>query len=358
MKIQFQLFKTRVILLLFLVFSSAVSGQQTSTDVHEITIYTMPTLKPLNWESPSNLYSSMISCYIKTIGVKNNYLLGHVAVKLKSPLVADGEMLIAQTSGTMKEKRDMIFKEKVGMAIMGASLNGRIEPQETLKEKLRIYAKRKKLAFIKYLVADSAMSRILSFIEQYKTKKTDGHASCDLYGGSFNPRFENEGSGCSAFGLALLDLINLSPANKHEWAYDVNIPIDLIGGKFNHGKKIKTKAIMDKKEWFNPQNGTENVDYVNYFIYDPSLIFQWILNKREANDSIFQIHNESEVPGLYVDARQTKFDNNAPLFLKRQQANLFVDVYLKERFPGNINEEQWLDGDKMEEATDSTTTIY
>lgn len=315
----------------------------------------MPTLKPLNWANPSKLFSSMISCYLKTVAVKNNYLLGHVAVRLKSPMVPNGEMHIAQTSGTMKEKRDMIFEEKAGMAIMGASIKGRIEPQEILKEKIKIYAKRKKLAFIKYRVTNNAMARILSFIDQYQTKKSDGRASCDFYGGSFNPRFENEGSGCSAFGVALLDLVNLAPTDSSEWAYDVNIPKDLIGGKFNNGKKIKTKAIMAKKEWFNPQDGTENVDYVNYFIYDPSLIYNWILNKREANDSTFQVHEENEVPGLYVDARETTFDNDAPLFVKRQRANLFIDVYLNERF--NTKVEKLFERENLEYNNDSTTTI-
>lgn len=324
--------KKNILILLLLVIPTIISAQQDSTDIHEITIFSMPTLKPLNWDSPSTLYSSMISCYVKTMAVKNNYLLGHIAVRLRSPLLENNELLIAQTSGTLKEKRDMIFKEKVGMAIMGASLTGRIEPEETLRKKLAIYDKRKKLGFITYRISNEAMGRILAFIKEYQENFEDGRAACEFYGGSFNPRYENEGSGCSAFGVALLDLINLSPTDTKHWAYDVNIPMDLIGGRFNNNKKIKTKSILKAKEWYNAKNGVANFDYVNYFIYDPSLIYDWILTKRNENDSIFVPQDENNTPGVYMDAREVQFDVKAPLFIKRESPNLFIDVYMKDRF--------------------------
>jgi len=331
MKRYFQSIRTYFILLLLVFYSIIVSAQNNTDEKHEITIYAIPTLKPFIWDSPSTLYSSMMSCYIKTIAVKNNYLFGHVIVRLQSHLVPGGELHIAQLSCTMKEKRDLIFKEKVGMAIMGVVLNGRIEPDETIREKLKIYADREKLAFIKYRISKEAMERILAFIDEYTKPKEDGRAEYEFYGGAFNPRFEHEGSGCSAFGLALLDLINLSPENPHEWAHDVNIPIELIGGNFNNHKKVKTKSILEKKEWYNSENGTENVDYVRYFIYDPSLMFDWILDKRRTHTTEFQIYDENNIPGLYKDARDVQFDCKEPLFKKRQQSNLFVDIYLKDR---------------------------
>jgi len=338
MKRRFQSIRTYFILLLLLFYPIIASAQNNTDEKHEITIYAMPTLKPLIWDSPSTLCSSMISCYRKTIGVKNNYLLGHITVRLESHLLSGGELYISQISGTMKEKHNMIFKEKVGMAIMGATLIGRLEPEEMIRKKLKIYADRKKLAFIKYRVSKEAIERILAFIDEYTRPKEDGRAESEFYGGAFNPRFENEGGGCSALGLALLDLINLSPENPHEWAHEVNIPMEIIGGKFNNQNKIKITTILKKKEWYNPENSTENVDYVHYFIYDPSLMFDWILEKRRTHTTEFQIYDENNVPGLYKDARDIKFDSEAPLFEKRRRTNLFIDIYLRDRFEITDNE--------------------
>jgi len=177
-------------------------------DIHEFTVYVMPTLRPLNWESPSSLFRTMRSCYFRTIGVKDNYLLGHLAVGFKTPLLPE-PLLIAQTSGELKEKLDLIFKEKVGYAIIGAALQGRIETHKELTHKLNVYAKRDKLAFIRYRVSEEAIQRMIDFITQYSAKMNEYYAPSDFYGGAFWPRYLQEGAGCSAFGMALLDLVNL-----------------------------------------------------------------------------------------------------------------------------------------------------
>ena len=65
--------------------------------VHEITFFLMPTMLPLDWSSPSNLYKSMLQIYMKTLGLKDNYLIGHISMRLISPLLKD-TLYIAQTS--------------------------------------------------------------------------------------------------------------------------------------------------------------------------------------------------------------------------------------------------------------------
>lgn len=336
----FRSIKTYFVLLLFLLTQAIAFAQSDVDEVHEITIYVMPTLKPLNWESPSTLYLSMLNCYMATIAVRNHYLLGHIAVKLKSNLLEGGELYIGQTSSnSTKEKHKMVFKEKIGMAILGASFRGSIESDEILRKKLKAYSKRKKLAFIKYRITKKAMERILVFIDRYMAIKEDGMASCDFYGGAFNPNFKNEGSGCSAFALALLSQINLVPENPDKWMCNVNIPMELIGGRYNNYKKIKIKNILNKKEWYNSEDGIENVDFVSFSIYEPSLMFQWILEERQTLAFGYQLHDEDNVPGLYKDAREIEFNSEALLFTKRPQPNLFIDVYMKERFKGVGNPE-------------------
>lgn len=306
----------------------AVEPERKSEDIHEFTVYVMPTLHPLSWESPSALYKTMRSCYVKTIGVKDNYLLGHVAVGFNTPLLP-GPLLIAQTSGELKEKLDLIFKDKVGYAIIGAALQGRIETHEELRHKLDVYAKRNKLAFIRYKVSELAAKRMLDFVAEYSAKMNEHYAPSDFYGGAFWPRYHQEGAGCSAFGMALLDLVNLLPEEHvKDWELKVDIPMELIGGKFNKGNKVKNSALRRTNSWYNG-DGLPNVDFVSYAVYEPSIMFDWIMDKRNKQDELYLSIEENGVPGLLYDATQIDFDIHEPFFKERKDSNLFIDHYRK-----------------------------
>lgn len=309
--------------------------------IHEFTVYVMPTLYPLSWESPSELYRTMRRCYFKTIGVRDNYLLGHLAVGFNTPLLPD-TLFIAQTSGELREKLDLIFKDKVGFAIIGAALEGRIETHEELKHKLEVYAKREKLAFIRYRISESAARRMLDFIDQYSALMNDHYAPSDFYGGAFWPRYHQEGSGCSAFGMALLDLVNLLPEEHIEaWEVTVKIPMDIIGGKFNMGRRVRNSSIRRADSWY-MGDGEPNVDYVSYSVYEPSIMFDWIMHKRIQESPLFVPIEDGGVPGLLFDATQVSFDKGEPLFLEREKPNLFIDHYRKRlnKTPGTIRKQK------------------
>lgn len=318
-----------IILIVFISFSLTGKAQtnENSNQINEFTIYVMPTLLPLDWSSPSTLYKSMKHCYLKTITQQDNYLLGHLAVGLKTPLLPR-PLLIAQTSASIHEKVDLVLKQKVGFAIMGATMQGRLETHQELEHKLNVYTKRNKLAFIRYRINEKAAKRIINFIDNYSRKMDEKKSPSDYYGGAFWPRYHEEGSGCSAFGMAMLDLINLLPVESKDWKIDVNIPINLIGGEYNLRKKIKNKTIKRTKEWHNG-NGIANVDFVKYFVYEPSIMFDWILKKRNLPDSVYMPVEENGIPGLLVDGSGIEFDENEPLFEERPEPNLFIDVYKK-----------------------------
>lgn len=314
-------------LLLFIGLYS-ISAQETndSSQTHEITIYVMPTLHPLDWAGPSQLLESTKRCYIKTMTQSDNYLIGHLAVGIKSPLVSS-PYYIAQASSSMEEKINLVYKQKIGLGILGAPMRGRLETTDELKYKFNVYAQRKKLAFIKFKINQTAANRIFQFINAYKQKDKNNSAACDFYGGAFWPRFHNEGSGCSAFGMALLETANIHPPKSNEWMIDVNIPIELIGGEYNNNKKIKFKAINKVKSWYKNE-GIPNVDFVRYALYEPSIMFDWILQKRTENDSIYTAMDENGVPGLFVDATGINANETDPLFIKRTEQNLFVDHFM------------------------------
>lgn len=297
-----------------------------NNQTHEITLFVMPTLYPLDWTGPAQLLESVKSCYLKTMTQSDNYLIGHLAVGIKSPLVSN-PYYIAQASSSMQEKINLLYKQKIGLGILGASMQGRMETTEELTHKFNVYAQRKKLAFIKFKINKTALNRILQFISAYKQEDATGSAPCDYYGGSFWPRFHNEGSGCSAFGIALLETANIHPTKSNEWLIDVNIPIELIGGEYNNGKKIKFSTIKKIKSW-SSNDGVPNVDFVHHILYEPSIMFDWILQKRAENDSVYTPIDENGVPGLLVDATGINTIETDPLFVKRTEQNLFVNHFM------------------------------
>lgn len=314
-------------LLLFIgLYSINAQVKNDSNQTHEITIFVMPTLHPLDWSGPAQLLESTKKCYLKTMTQSDNYLIGHLAVGIKSPLVSS-PYYVAQASCSMQEKINLIYKQKIGLGILGAPLQGRLETTDELTHKFNVYTQRKKLAFIKFKINQTAANRILQFISAYRQKDLNNSAPCDYYGGAFWPRFHNEGSGCSAFGMALLETANIHPTKSEEWMIDVNIPIELVGGEYNNDKKIKFSKINKVKSW-SSKEGVPNVDFVRYALYEPSIMFDWILQKRNENDSIYIPMDENGVPGLLVDATGINANETDPLFVKRTEQNLFVDHFM------------------------------
>ncbi len=315
------------LLLLITINSIYAEVANDSSQAHEITIFVMPTLHPLDWSGPAQLLESTKKCYLRTMTQSDNYLIGHLAVGIKSPLVTN-PYYIAQASCSMKEKIDLLYKQKIGLGILGAPMQGRLETTTELTHKFNVYAQRNKLAFIKFKINQTALNRILQFISAYQQKDANNTAPCDFYGGAFWPRFQNEGSGCSAFGMALLETANIQPVKSDEWMIDVNIPIELIGGEYNNNKKVRFKNINKVKSWSN-KDGVANVDFVRYALYEPSIMFEWILQKRNENDGIYTPIYENGIPGLMVDATNINANEADPLFVKRTEQNLFVDHFMQ-----------------------------
>ena len=316
-----------------LVFNVSFAKPQSSNlsagdDSHELTVYVFPTLKPLDWTSPSSLYKSTMNSYLKTIFLTDNYLLGHMAIKLQTSLL-DKPLLTAQTSCGMDEKRKLLFNEKIGLGILGATLKGRMEPAKELMRKLNVYARRDKITFIKYKLNEKSTLRIIDFVKMYSSNMMQRKSQSEFYGGSFWPRYRYEGAGCSAFAVAVLELAGIQPPDSSGWKINVKIPMNLIGGKFNNGKKIKSGDIKRTLQWHNGE-GEKNVNYFSYTIYDPTFIYNWVKNKMQNITSGYQVVSENGVLGLLVDATTVECDEHEPIFLDNDAPDLFVAAHFQE----------------------------
>jgi hypothetical protein len=290
----------------------------------EITIFVIPSIIDIDWSSPSALLLSSVSCFFASLLRKNYYVIGHSIARIDAPFLPQ-PIYAAMSGAHQSEKVDLVINKGLGFGAVGYTIHGHIEPEEKILRGLKLYSARKRVAFIKFRVNEDAVRRVIQYIDSFGKNTNHVFAPCEIYNGSLWPRYKNEGSGCSAFTMALLEVANLLPTDSG-WFDTIKIPMNLIGGEFNNNKKIKVSKILRTKTWYEG-DGQEDVDYINYKVFDPSLIFNWIMRKRGQNDAGYEAVEENGMQGLVADRQEVVYEANDPVFKQRTDYNLFVKHY-------------------------------
>lgn len=305
-----------------------------TSQVHELTIYVVPSLYKLDWSSPSSLLETSFKSYSIAVFRKNAYSIGHLFIELSTPLL-DSVLLTSIRSTSGAQTRKLVLNERIGLGILGADLHGRMETRKELLQKISHFSASKKLAFIKFRLNKKSTERVIEYIRKFTSRSNNGHAPYDFYGGAFWPGFENEGAGCTSFGLFAMQAAGLS-INYPDWMVSINIPMALVGGEYNNHSKVSRREIHRTHKWHNG-SGVENVDYIPLSIYDPSLIYNWIIARTDKKDEFVPYIIKDfpgvrrSIKGLYMDARSVTVPENEPLFRQRSKSSLFIDVF-KNRF--------------------------
>jgi hypothetical protein len=331
-----KIYKNTFLIIFFtFILSFRLSGatQEDTTNKHELTIFVIPSHRDIDWQSPSSLSQTTTKSWISSKFVRHSYYIGHLFIELSSSLL-DKPVVTSVRSVGNKEKLKLLYKEKIGMAIIGAPLKGRMESADELTSSIDFILKKgRSIAFITYSINEIAAKRIIEFIEGFSKSDTAGRAPCEIYGGGYWPRYKGEGAGCSAFGMVVMEVAGL----KHdypEWIHSVNIPADLVGGQYNNYIKVKNRTIKNTTEW-NDGSGTANMDYFPFSIYDPTLIYKWIIKTRtncetdtSATISGFQpaiiTRDQGIIPGLYMDARNIQVPPDEPILKERDIFSIFA----------------------------------
>lgn len=296
---------------------------------HEITIFVIPALVHIDWSNPSVLFKTTLKCFIKAISARNLYTIGHTIARIKSPFTPE-PFYVAMSGKYHTEKATSVLIRKMGLGVLGATLKGHIEPKKRIHKGIRLYAKRGMIGYIRFKVNEQSIHRVLEFISHFENKSTLKCAPSELYNGATWPRYEKEGSSCSSFGMALLDVAGILPPGSEEWKSSILIPMNLIGGAFNQNKKIKIRTILNTTSWYKG-DGLEDTDFVRYSVYDPEKIFEWIKTCRAQNEHGYIAEDENGIAGLQIDMSHVRVTE--PVFLHRTATNLFVKQYYE-----NIND--------------------
>ena len=295
---------------------------------HELTIFVLRSASPLDWQSPATLYKTYKKSLFTNFAKKERTLKGHFFIRLTTPLLTE-PLYAGVIPANKKEEKKNFFVDKVGLSVFGIPMKGTIHGTEVTLHKISIHKKKGDIAYLKIRLSASAARQIIRYYETYTTPTASGFKPADNYGGAFWPLYESEGSGCSAFALAIFDLIDVHDFDTDAWKKTLLLPMNLIGGEMNNSKKVKPRSIKKTEHWASA-DGIENTDYIKYDIYDPTTAFYWILEQREQkqpNPAGIRADSESTIPGLFLDKSSTFCDTTAPIIRKRPDNNFFVDFY-------------------------------
>ncbi len=325
------------LLVLFIV-KKAIKYEQPDYDKtqHEITIFAIPSAMPISWESPSELYTSTLKCYLSSIFRKTYYVIGHMSARISSPLLKSPEY-VGMTGSSQIEKIQQVLINRMGLGVFGATLKGKMEPVEKIHKTTFFYAKRNKLGTITFKVNEEAIRRSMRFIEYFKTKNEFGYAPCELYNGALNPRYRYEGAACSSFIIALMDVAGILPAfAAKEWAVNLNLPMNLIGGKLNQQKRISLKSIIRTHDWHDG-SGIEGVDYARLELYDPALVYNWIQEQRAENNAVYEPIDNGVFKGVQVSKNAIEYKVEQPILKAfRIRQDFFVKNFMAVQLNGHI----------------------
>jgi len=351
--------------------TSFSSSSDRDDTLHKLTIFVIPSNRPLDWSSPASLHKTTKKSWVSTVTKKHKYSLGHLFVQIESPLL-DGPVLTGMSSVSNFEKLKLYLIEKVGLGIMGATMKGALDSREKLEEVIsHTLSKEGRIAFLTFLISKEAAMRVIAFLQTYRDGTGNGPPPSNFYGGAFWPGFEGEGAGCTAFGMALVDACGID-VSREEWFMRVKIPGELVGGRYNNNKRVKNSLVESYKAWHNGE-GELNKDFFQIEMYDPCLIYKWITKRYNEHISVTDkfdvntieneqylmamemgetpalfapehylseettlITNMGEIRGVYIDARQIPVPQEKPLFTRREKPSVFIDIFKKELECGKL----------------------
>ena len=236
-------------------------------DSHTLIIYAIPSVVEIDWTSPGSLSYSAEGSFL--LSEKCDYALGHMFVQLISPLLKE-PLYAGMAVKSRKGLEKLVLIDKIGLGVLMVENEGYLEKNNKLIKIIARHSKNKKISAIRISINETAMKRVLQFIEKFDKTDEFGYKPSNYYGGVFWPLYENEGAGCAAFAMSILHLAGFSMEELEKWKVEVKLPMTLIGGKLNNGKKVKFRDVIETDQWYVGQ-GLPGKDYVSFSTYDPSL---------------------------------------------------------------------------------------
>ena len=257
-----------------------------------VTLYVFPPAYQYRWDHPHSLLVSTVkNYYLSSKKHKPFRLVGHLVIELRKD---SSSIFTAITADDFTSFRKDILNDKTGLSVLFKPEPGHLEKAESIRAEIKYRAEESRAAFISFKISESAYQYLKLYIDSFKIKGYD-----KLYNGLNDPR-AGEGSGCTAFGISFLELINaLRPEYRDEWAINVNVPEKLIGDTAVK-KKVRLWRIFFSFNWAKKNKPARPLN-----LYEPYLIYTWINrvwdNEQATGAGKYRLKREGRAKGIEID---------------------------------------------------------
>lgn len=261
--------KLQTALLVFLSFLLA-----SSATAQELTLFTMPSPRKIDWSSPRSLLRSAVTNNLTFQHRSHKHAIGHVFIQLshegRKELILTGSVPSPEDDSNSK-----VLKQGYGLGILFSDMAGRLEKTEDLLAEIPDRFESGRIAYIRFKINDANYDRLKKYLEIYRKRGYGNN-----YNGLNKPR-EGLGAGCSAFGIAFVEVAGLMhPVWKEKWPVSVRIPNTLIGGPLT-GNKVSPWKVIKAGRW-----AKESEPHRVLSLYEPFYIYEWILEEwRKENEA-------------------------------------------------------------------------
>lgn len=260
-----------------------------------LSVYAIPAPNGMRWSHPRALALRTFANQLGWEHPLHKNSIGHVFVHLESPSLGR-EAMTGMTSRGPREDRDLILLDGYGLGVLGADMMGRLETPAELAAALADRSRTGLIARMRFLVRPEASARMFEFLDGFKARGLDDH-----YGGANRPRY-GEGGGCSAFGLAFMELAGLMRPAYDAWKVEFRVPLTLYGGPLTGLRASIRRVLLEGRRWARPDE-----PHVASMFWDPTLMYRWIVDTYDAErrrpSGAWALETVAAMKGLFADAR-------------------------------------------------------
>ncbi len=280
----------------------------------ELTLYTLPAVGELDWESPASLLATALKNVFKPAAGGYKRRIGHMFVHLKTRTYGRDEW-VGMTTADDGEAVRLVEDKRYGLGVLTADQLGKLDDPARLKQELAFRETTGEFAFLRILLSKPLAKRLVDYLDGIKQRGADLH-----YGGANRPR-HGEGGGCAPFAVSFLAVAGLiereylvdAPGQK-AWKFEVGIPPEYFGGPLSGRRVDKFEVAFGRHGWLKP----EDPRAIRHIVWEPTRITKWIHaqydREMRSPSRKWRFELRDRAKGLGLDARNRQ-PPRGPIFL-------------------------------------------
>lgn len=303
--------------------------QQMAFAENKLTLFITKSPSGIDWSTPRSLSISTLINTVQSYLGRYRHSLGHVSMRVKCD-----DLSIDQYAGMSRkdfsESRDLVLFGGAGLGSLLHNFQGRMEDREDIVGDVQHNAETGDVVLLSFLINENACKRVDEFLTYYRQNEFWRN-----YGLPNRP-LKGQGSGCSAFGMGILEIAGVDYSTLDRfWSDHVFVPNGLIGPHNNEiyqkgeDERKKVDTTRSKVSFWKLATGDykwgEERESVVIKYYSPDKMYKWA---RAITDGV------APYPQGFV--KMNKFENTYEIILDKTGPDITTPIELPKHDTKNI----------------------